>query len=144
MTRKVKVAGRRILYLSVHDDEQPAELFVRVKGEGCTSEVIGLYDVLARLASLALQHGAPLEKVGEMLLGAKFEPCGPVSEHPRIRFCDSLPDLIGRHLLVESCGREELAHVACDKSDLSDQSSPVESAHVPYDKIDRTLPVQSA
>jgi hypothetical protein len=25
--------------------------------------------------------------------------------------CSSLPDLIGRHLLVEYCGREDLAHV---------------------------------
>jgi ribonucleoside-diphosphate reductase alpha chain len=52
-----------------------------------------------------------LEKVGEMLLGVKFEPAGPVVGHPTIKFCSSLPDLIGRHLLVEHCGREELAHV---------------------------------
>jgi hypothetical protein len=26
--------------------------------------------------SLALQYGAPLENVGDLLAGAKFEPCG--------------------------------------------------------------------
>ena len=64
VTQKVKVGGQRTLYISVHEDAQPAELFLRSKGEGCTSEVIALYDVIARLSSLALQYGAPLDKGG--------------------------------------------------------------------------------
>ena len=59
VTQKVKVAGQRTLYLSVHDHEEPAEIFLRVKGSDCSSELIGLYDVIARLMSLALQYGAP-------------------------------------------------------------------------------------
>ena len=110
-TQKVRIAGQRTLYLSVHDDEQPAEIFLRVKGRDCSSELIGLYDVIARLMSLALQYGAPLEKVGDLLTGVKFVPCGPVSGHDRLKHCSSVPDLIGRHLLIEYCGREELAHV---------------------------------
>ena len=62
-------------------------------------------------ASIALQYGAPIEKLGDLLTGAKFEPAGPVSGHDRIRHCTSLPDLIGRHLLIEYCGREDLGHV---------------------------------
>ena len=111
ITQKVKIAGQRTLYISVHDDEHPAELFLRLKGRDCSSELIGLYDVLARLASIALQYGAPIEKLGDLLTGAKFEPAGPVSGHDRIRHCTSLPDLIGRHLLIEYCGREDLGHV---------------------------------
>ena len=111
ITQKVKIAGQRTLYISVHDDAQPAEIFLRVKGRDCSSELIGLYDVIARLMSLALQYGAPLEKVGDLLTGVKFEPCGPVVGHDRLKQCSSLPDLIGRHLLVEYCGRAELAHV---------------------------------
>jgi len=53
----------------------------------------------------------PLEKVGDLLAGAKFAPCGPVSGHDRLKSCTSLPDLIGRHLLVGYCGRHELEHV---------------------------------
>jgi hypothetical protein len=53
----------------------------------------------------------PLEKVGDLLAGAQFAPCGPVSGHDRLKQCSSLPDLIGRHLLVEYCGRHELSHV---------------------------------
>ena len=108
ITQKVKVAGQRTLYISVHDHEQPAEIFLRVKGSDCSSELIRLYYVITRLMSLALQYGAPLEKVGELLPGAKFAPCGPVVGHDCIKYCTSLPDLIGRHLLIEYCGREDL------------------------------------
>jgi len=111
ITQKVQIAGRRTLYISVHDDAHPAEVFLRVKGSDCSSELIGLYDVVARLMSLALQYGAPLEKVGDLLAGAQFAPCGSVSGHDRLKSCTSLPDLIGRHLLVEYCGRHELGHV---------------------------------
>jgi hypothetical protein len=110
LTQKVKVAGQRTLYISVHDDEQPGEVFLRLKGPDCSSELIGLYDVIARLMCLALQYGAPLENVGDLLADAKFAPCGPVVGHDRIKHCSSLSDLIGRHLLVEYCGRAELAH----------------------------------
>ncbi len=110
VTQKVRIGGKRTLYVSVHADEHPGELFLRVKGRDCTSETIALYDILARLASLALQYGTPLEKLADMLAHTKFEPCGPVEGHSRIKFCSSVPDVIGRHLLVEFCGQEELTH----------------------------------
>lgn len=111
ITQKAKIARQRTLYISVHDDANPAEIFLRVKGPDCSSELIGLYDVVARLMSIAPQYGAPLEKVGDLLAGAQFAPCGPVVGHDRLKQCSSLPDLIGRHLLVEYCGWDELAHV---------------------------------
>lgn len=111
ITQKVNIAGQRTLYVSVHDDEHPAEIFLRLKGADCTSELIGLYDVIARLLSVALQYGASLEKLGDLLTGAKFAPCGPVSGHDHLKHCSSLPDLIGRHLLIEYCGRTDLAHI---------------------------------
>ena len=78
-TQKVKVAGQRTLYISVHDEKQPAEIYTRFKGHNCSAELIGLYDAIARLMSLSLQYGAPLEKVGDLFADAKFAPCGPVS-----------------------------------------------------------------
>ncbi len=111
ITQKVRIGNQRTLYISVHDDPSPAEIFLRVKGADCTPETIALYDVIARLMSLALQCGASLEKLGDLLTGAQFAPCGPVSGHDRLKHCSSLADLIGRHLLVEYCGRDELAHV---------------------------------
>ncbi len=111
ITQNVRIAGQRTLYISVHDDPSPAEIFLRVKGSDCTPEIIALYDVIARLMSVTLQYGASLEKLGDLLSGAKFGPCGPVSGHDRLKHCSSLPDLIGRHLLVEYCRRDDLAHV---------------------------------
>ena len=100
ITQKVRIGNRRrTLYLTTDAARSPKELFVRVNGEDCTAELTGLYDVLARLTSLALQYGAPVESVGTMLCGSKFEPCGIVIGHDRIRFCSSLPDAIGQHLL---------------------------------------------
>jgi hypothetical protein len=58
VTQKVLIADQRTLYISVHDDARPAEIFLRLKGCDCSSELIGLYDVIARLMSLALQYGA--------------------------------------------------------------------------------------
>ena len=34
-----------------------------------------------------------------------------MSGHDRLKSCTSLPDLIGRHLMVEYCDRHELGHV---------------------------------
>lgn len=96
--------------ISVHDDPSPAEIFLQVKGADCTTETIALYDVIARLMSVALQY-ASLEKLGDLLTGAQFAPCGPVFGHVRLKHCSSLPDRIGRHLLVDYCGRDEMAHV---------------------------------
>jgi len=128
ITQKVRVAGRRMLYISVHDDEQPTEVFLRLKGFNCSSELIGLYDVMARLLSVTLPYGASLEKLGDLPAGAKFAPCGPVSGHDRIKQCSSLPDLIGRHLLVGYCGRVALAGLppATYRAHLEARSSPLE------------------
>lgn len=69
ITQKVRIGGRT-LYLSVHDDQAPAEIFLREKGDDCTPKAIALYDVIARVMSIALQYGAPLKKVGDLLIGA--------------------------------------------------------------------------
>ena len=99
ITQKVKVGQCRTLYLSTHDAHPPLELFVRVKGADCTAETIALYDILARLASVALQYGAPVQTVGSLLRGVQVAPAGIVTGHPTIHFCSSLPDAIGQHLL---------------------------------------------
>lgn len=99
LTQKIRVGQRRTLYLSTHDASPPLELFVRVRGQDCTAETVALYDCLARLASVALQYGAPVQTIGSLLRGVKVEPAGLVTGHPTMHFCSSLPDAIGQHLL---------------------------------------------
>jgi hypothetical protein len=63
---------------------------VTVSSASFTAELVALYDCLARVTSLALQYGAPVEAVGTMLEGVKVEPAGIVIGHPTIHFCSSL------------------------------------------------------
>ena len=99
VTHKIRVGNRRTVYLSTHDASPPLELFVRVRGQDCTAETVALYDCLARLVSVALQYGAPLDTVGKLLRGVQVEPAGIVTGHPTMHFCGSLPDAIGQHIL---------------------------------------------
>jgi hypothetical protein len=62
VTQKVRIAGQRTLYINVHDDAQPAKIFLRLKGPDCSSGLIGLYDVVASLMSIALQDGLCLRR----------------------------------------------------------------------------------
>ncbi len=63
ITQKVRIGGQRTLYVSVHNDPHPAELFLRIKGKDCTSEIINLFDVLTRISLKALLP-APQQKRG--------------------------------------------------------------------------------
>jgi hypothetical protein len=99
ITQKIRVGHRRTLYLSTDAAHPPLELFLRVRGTDCTAETVALYDCLARLVSIALQYGVPLETIGKLLRGVKVEPGGIVTGHPTMHFCSSLPDAIGQHLL---------------------------------------------
>lgn len=58
-TQKVRIAGQRTLYISVHENAHPAEVYLRLNGSDCSTELIGLYDVIARLIGIALQYGRP-------------------------------------------------------------------------------------
>lgn len=53
---------------------------MRVKGADCTAETIALYDILSRLASIALQYGAPVQTVGSLLRGVQVAPAGMPSD----------------------------------------------------------------
>lgn len=99
ITTKLRVGGRRTIYLSTNATRPTLELFVRVRGDDCSAEIVALYDIVARLTSVALQYGCPVQTVGKLLLGVQFQPAGIVTGHDRIHFCSSLPDAIGQHLL---------------------------------------------
>jgi len=53
ISQKVKVAGQRTLYLSVHNDEHPAEIFLRLKGSDYSSELRGLQKIYFEGQNLA-------------------------------------------------------------------------------------------
>ena len=55
------------------------------------------HGVIARLMSLALQYGAPLETADDLFTWAKFVPCDYVVVRNHHESCTSLPNLISRH-----------------------------------------------
>jgi ribonucleoside-diphosphate reductase alpha chain len=95
--------------VGVYEDGRPCSVFLDVRGDGSTERA--LYASVARMISTMLQYGVPAEEIIEMFLTFKFEPGGPVQGHPRIKFCTSVLDLVVRHIGVEFCGMDHLAHV---------------------------------
>ncbi len=79
ITHKVSIAAQHTLHIRVHDDEQPAEIFLRAKGTDRSSELIGLYDVITHLMSPALRYGAPPEKVAISSLAPNLNPAAPAT-----------------------------------------------------------------
>lgn len=105
------VAGLRLhMHTATYPDGRLAELFIRTKHGDSTTR--GLLGVIARLASVALQCGTPLETVVEVFIKQRFEPYGVVSDHDRIRMCNSVIDYVGRELAITFLGRDDLAHTA--------------------------------
>lgn len=119
ITQRVKIGNIRTLYLSVDNEESPNEIFLRIRGD-TGNEKVCCYDVIARLMSLAIQAGIPMQDIAERLQGTRTEPAGQVSGDDRIKFCDGTIDYIGRHLLVNYCGRDDLAHAK--KKDSYDET----------------------
>ena len=120
ITQKLKIAGQRTLYISVLDDDRLAEIFLRLKGPVCSSELIGLYDVVARLMSLALQYGAAY------LLGAwsrcmshnpgrpTTNPSGfpPTSNHAALEIEDSFTVRLPGNTFASPCSPPQIRHIS--------------------------------
>lgn len=110
VTHKLKV-NTSTIYLTVgfYDEERtvPGELFITIVGEGVV--VRTLVDALARMTSMALQHGAKLEDLMQQWLGIKGKLCGPVTgDVEYVRFAESGLDAIAKHMLGRYCGYDEL------------------------------------
>ncbi len=115
----MEVAGQAI-YLATgdHEDGTLGELFLHLGKEG--SALRSWAECWCKSVSIGLQYGVPLEDFVHAFARTKFEPAGLVSGDTRVRFCDSLPDLVLRHLAVERLERDDLASVprATDAADV--------------------------
>jgi hypothetical protein len=83
ITQKIKIASQHTRYASVHDDPRPAEVFLRLEGPDCSSELIGPYEIIARLMSIAVQNEPPPAKVGDLIRQAQSVPYRPESVQDR-------------------------------------------------------------
>lgn len=110
ITQKARVGGQTVYFRTgEYEDGRLGELFIDLSGAGSTLD--GFANTLAKMSSIAIQFGAPVGKIVDALLGVKFEPAGHVELHDRVRFCQSIPDLIARDLAIHYLGRDDLAQV---------------------------------
>ena len=96
LTHKFSIAGHEG-YLTVgnYEDGSPGEIFLRMAKEGST--VSGLMDTIAKMTSLALQYGVPLEKLVDQFSHTRFEPSG-FTNNPEIPMAKSVTDYVFRYL----------------------------------------------
>ena len=96
LTHKFSIAGHEgYLTVGTYEDGNPGEIFLRMAKEGST--VSGLMDTIAKMTSLALQYGVPLEKLVDQFSHTRFEPSG-FTNNREIPIAKSITDYVFRYL----------------------------------------------
>jgi ribonucleoside-diphosphate reductase alpha chain len=98
ITHKFRVGDQEgYITVGLYDDGRPGEIFVKINKEGST--VSGLTDAVAKLASIALQYGVPLDELAPKMRSTRFEPYGPTG-NPQVPWATSVIDYIFHWLQV--------------------------------------------
>jgi len=98
VTHKFRVGDQEgYITVGLYDDGRPGEIFVKINKEGST--VSGLTDAVAKLASIALQYGVPLDALAPKMRNTRFEPYGPTG-NPQVPWATSVVDYIFHWLQV--------------------------------------------
>jgi ribonucleoside-diphosphate reductase alpha chain len=92
ITHKFHVGDQEgYLTVGLYPDGRPGELFVKINKEG--SMVSGLMDAVAKLASIALQFGVPLQDLAPKMRNTRFDPSGPTGNR-EIPWATSVVDYV--------------------------------------------------
>lgn len=81
------------------ETKEICEIYVTADKEGTL--VKGLLDSLSKQMSKMFQYNVPIQDIIKSLKGQKYEPHGFVTEHPYIKYADSISDLIAKILEIE-------------------------------------------
>ncbi len=104
ISRRVTVGGHRLhLRTGEFEDGRLGEISIGLPRDGAALR--GLMDSFAAAASLALQHGVPLEELVETFAGTRYGPAGAVEGDPVVAAATSLVDYVFRALSAEYLGR---------------------------------------
>lgn len=75
ITRKVSLGGHKIfLTVGLYKDGKPGELFITMSQQG--SFAAGMADSFAKLVSIGLQYGVPVETIVSQLRHMRYQPMG--------------------------------------------------------------------
>ncbi len=96
LTRKVDLAGQEFyLTVGLYPDGKPGELFITMGKEG--SFASGLADAFAKMVSISLQYGVPLENLIRQLRHMRFSPDGFTGD-PDVPAASSVVDFLAQWL----------------------------------------------
>jgi ribonucleoside-diphosphate reductase alpha chain len=109
LTQEATIGGHK-LYLRTGEyaDGKLGEIFIDMHKQGATMSA--MLDSFAKLLSIAIQYGVPLEVLVEKFIHTKFEPRGIVHGDESIRLATSLLDYVFRSLGIEYLGRTDLSN----------------------------------
>ncbi len=109
-TQEARVGGQKVyLRTGEYQDGRLGEIFIDMHKEGAAFR--SLMNCFAIAVSLGLQYGVPLEEYVDCFTFTRFEPQGPVSDHPNIKYATSVIDYIFRILALEYQQRTDLVQV---------------------------------
>lgn len=98
IVHKFSVDGHKgYIAVGLYDDGKVGEIFLTIAKEGST--ISGWADLFAVTASLALQHGVPLEKLVSKWMHVRFEPQG-FTTNTDIPLASSVVDYIAKWLTM--------------------------------------------
>ena len=96
ITRKVIIGGHK-LYLTVglYDDGTPGEIFITMSQQG--SFTAGMIDSFAKILSIGLQYGVPVQTIVSQLRHMRFQPMGYTGDQD-ITNTSSISDFVAQWL----------------------------------------------
>lgn len=95
ITDRDGIAHDGYLTVGLYEDGRPGELFIKLGKVGSEGAA---WDWGAKMASAALQYGAPLENLCKMMIHTQYDPCGNTTNKDIPR-CSSVEDYAARYLL---------------------------------------------
>jgi ribonucleoside-diphosphate reductase alpha chain len=94
ITRKVKIGGHKMFFtVGLYNDGKPGEIFITMNQQG--SFAAGMADSFAKMASIGLQYGVPIETIVGQLRHMRFQPMGFTGDSD-IQNVSSISDFIGQ------------------------------------------------
>ncbi len=110
LTIEAAVAGHKVyIRTGEYEDGTIGELFIDMHKEGAAYR--SMMNCFAIAISLGLQYGVPLKEFVDKFTFTRFEPSGPVSGHPNVKFATSIVDYLFRVLGMEYLGRTDFLQV---------------------------------
>lgn len=125
-TQEARVGGQKVyLRTGEYEDGRLGEIFIDMHKEGAAFR--SLMNCFAIAVSLGLQYGVPLDEYVDCFTFTRFEPQGPVTDHPNIKYATSVIDYIFRVLGMEYLGRTDFVQVKPDEVEKAEAEKTLTS-----------------